>query len=134
MPGENVREKRAAKHEQRSCEETGRSGEAALLHPKKHECADAKNMQRYCPVDGDRCGQNQEEAIRRIEQGSLHPAEIGRSAKDVRIPQSEITLCQFSETEFAPREILQEHIAARMAEHPRAAGEQKIAKHRQRHC
>src|SRR5438128_6465986 len=50
------------------------------------------------------------------------------------IPQREISLRQFAETEFAPCEVLQEHIAAWMSEHARAAGEQKIAKHSQRHC
>ena len=134
MPGKNVWKKCAAKHNQRASKETGCGAETALFHPKKHECANGENMQRLGPVDGDRRGQKQEEPVRRIEQGSLQSTEIGRAAKDVRIPQSEISLRQFSETEFSPCEVLQEHIAARMSDHTRAAREQNIGKHRQRHC
>jgi hypothetical protein len=50
------------------------------------------------------------------------------------VPQREISLGQFAETKFAPCEVLQEHVAARMSKHAGAAGEQQIAKHRQRHC
>src|SRR5207253_6658128 len=106
MPGKNVRKKCAAKHNQRAGKETGRGAETPLFHPKKHECANGENMKCHRPVDGGRRGQKQEEPVGRIEQGSLHPTEIGRSAKDMRVPQSEISLRQFSETEFAPCEIL----------------------------
>src|ERR1700752_2692103 len=51
----------------------------------------------------------------------------------MRVPQGKISLRQFAETEFAPCEVLQKHIAARMSKHARAADEQQIGKHSQRH-
>jgi hypothetical protein len=52
----------------------------------------------------------------------------------MRVPQREISLRQFAETEFAPCEVLQKRVAAWMSKHARAPGKQKIGKHRQRHC
>src|SRR5947207_7016628 len=112
MPGKNVREKRATKHNQYAGKETRGSGEIPLFHPTKHECANGENMQSYRPVDRDRRGQKQKEPIRRIQQRSLHPTEIRRSTKDMRITESEISIRYFSEYKLAPREVLQEHIAA----------------------
>src|SRR5712691_4219134 len=106
MPGKDVRKKRASKHDERPGEETGRGAESPLFHPKEHERANGKDMERHCPVDRSRQWQNQKEPIRRIEQRPLHPPEIGCPAEDMRIPQRQISLCQFSEAEFAPREIL----------------------------
>src|SRR5262249_18946738 len=130
MPGKNVGKKRAAEHNQRAGEETGRGGNPPLSHPKKHECANGENMERHCAVDRDRCRQKYKEPVRRIEQGSLHPTEIRRSAKDMRVPQRKISLRQFPETEFAPCEVLQQHIAAWVPEHACTTGKQNIAEHR----
>jgi hypothetical protein len=47
MAGKNVREKRAAKHNQRAGKKARRSGETPLFHPKKHECANGENVQRH---------------------------------------------------------------------------------------
>ena len=92
MPRKNMRKKRAAEHNQRPGKVTGWSGETPLFHPKEHECANGENVQCHRPVDRDRRGQNYKEPVRRIEQGSLHPTEIRRSAKDMRVPESEISL------------------------------------------
>src|SRR5215472_8194578 len=122
MSCKNGLKKAAAEHDQRAGKKTRCSGETPLFYPKEHERANGENVQRHRPIHRDRRRQNQKKPVGRIEQRSLHATEIRRSAKDMGIPQREISFRQFTETEFAPREVLQEHVAAGMSKYARAAG------------
>ena len=100
-----------------------------MLHPKKHERANRKNVRGHRPIDCDGHRQDEKQPIGRIKESTLHPAEIRRAAKDVRIPQREVSLGQLAEPEIAPRKILQEHVAALMSKNTSAGAKQQIGKH-----
>src|ERR1700730_3526741 len=132
MAGKDVREKCAAEHDENAGKKTKDSAETSLSHPEKNECANGENMECLRPGNRKRHRQNQKEPIGRVELGSLHPSEIRRSAEDMRVPECKISFCQLPESEFPPREILQEQVTARISRHTSSAGKQKIGKRRKR--
>jgi len=120
---------RCAEHELYGGKKTGKMVKTPVMRPEVKEHPPQEYVQCYADI-GCLCERkDHEDPIERVEKGGLKPSEVGRSTEDEGVPQCQVPVCEFIESEVPPLKAMKWEVRIQVGEYYVPWKEKNVPKH-----